>query len=159
VATRYVEDPHIKRACEEYVRKLGGEQFFRYANWHWQLDELVKWHRKTEPDLSEYESADDRRKALLAELVESKRLVEAHLPGKVVRHLCYPWHAYSDEVRELSLAAGYATNYLGKLDGRYFGAHSGPPVMVARVGGDFFFRLPGRERRPLLGVLAKKLTR
>jgi len=31
--------------------------------------------------------------------------------------------------------------------------------MVARVGGDFFFRLPGKGRVPLLKILLKKVAR
>ncbi|MHB0913140.1 MAG: polysaccharide deacetylase family protein [Armatimonadota bacterium] len=152
VALRYVEDEDLRRVCEKYANCEG---FFERQGWRAELRRLAEAHGAS----GRYETGSERRQAIAYELLESKRLIEEYLPGKSVEHLCYPWHAFTPEVVEISHDIGYSTNFAGKLDGRYFGVRAGKPSIVARVGEDFFFRLPGRGRRSLSQVLAAKLRR
>ena len=156
---RYLEDPGLRQACEKYVADLGGTGFFRRPRWRRGLAGLACGYRENSTAPDRYETDEERRLALWREMHESKRLIEQHLPGKTVRHVAYPWHCYSKLAVELSSEAGYLTNFVGKLSRRYDGVQRGTPALVARVGEDFLFRLPGKERVPLLRVLLGKLAR
>lgn len=151
---RYLEDSDLRLACESYVQDHGGESFFKRPDWRASLRNLVSKH----PPGGRFETDDERQMAVWRELDGSKRMIEEHL-GKPVRHVCYPWHCYSRLTVDLSGKAGYEAGFVGKVSGRYHGARPGRPTLIARVGGDFFFRLPGKGRMPLFRILLSKLSR
>ena len=148
---RYLEDDELRIACESLA---AGHGFFEKPHWRKELSALV---RKHEP-AGRFETDEEQKHAHSRELTESKRLIEEHL-GKSVKHLCYPWHCYSKLAVELSATAGYEMSFVGKLHGRYQGIRPGSPTLIARVGGDFFFRLPGKGRMPLFRILLAKVAR
>ena len=148
---RHLEDDDLRAACESLA---GREGFFKRSVWRADLHALVREHRPS----GRFETDEEMTTALSRELVESKRIIEEHL-GKEIRHICYPWHCYSKLAVELSAKAGYEMSFVGKLRGRYYGIQPGSPTLIARVGGDFFFRLPGKGRIPLLRILLTKIAR
>lgn len=156
---RYIEDPEIRHVCQTYVIENGGLSFFHRPNWRWELEELVMYYRKTHGNYGRYETSEEHRQAILSELIKSKGLIEGRLPGKEVSHMCYPWHNYSRTSIELSHEAGYKTNFAGKVMHRYWGILMGNPILIARIGGDFFLRLPGKGRESLLKPLFNKILR
>ncbi|HET6453926.1 MAG TPA: polysaccharide deacetylase family protein [Armatimonadota bacterium] len=149
---RYLEDDDLRAACELYTAR--DKEFFNRPDWRVPLRSLVS---ELGPS-GRFETHEEMMLALTHELVESKRIIEEHL-GKEIRHICYPWHCYSKLAVELSAKAGYEMSFVGKLRGRYQGIQPGSPTLVARVGGDFFFRLPGKGRIPLLRILLTKIAR
>lgn len=63
------------------------------------------------------ETDEEREKAIFEDL-ESKSIIEQHLEGKVVRHLCYPWWEGSELALNLSKKAGNVSNFWGCLPNR-----------------------------------------
>lgn len=158
-ARRYLEDPDLRAACEDYVAEQGGGQFFHRAGWRRELLGWVNHYRMSHTSTARYETDEERAQAVWRELRDSKELIEERLPGKSVTHVGYPWHCHSRLAVELSAKAGYLTNFVGKVRGRFIGIRPGEPCLVARVGGDFLFTLPGKGRVSLLRVLFSKLVR
>jgi len=148
---RYVEDEELRLACESLA---AGDGFFEKPHWRKELSALV---RKHEP-AGRFETDEEQENAYRRELEGSKKLIEDRL-GKRIKHVCYPWHCYSRLAVDLSAKAGYEMSFVGKLRGRYQGIQPGSPTLIARVGGDFFFRLPGKGRIPLLRILLMKTAR
>ena len=148
---RYLEDEDLRLACESSAASPG---FFDRSDWRDDLKKLVRGH----PRSGRFETDEEREQALRRELADSKSLIEEHL-NKQIKHVCYPWHCYSKLAVDLSSKAGYECSYVAKVSGRYRGIQYGNPTLVARIGGDFFFRLPGKGRAPLMRILLSKVAR
>jgi peptidoglycan/xylan/chitin deacetylase (PgdA/CDA1 family) len=156
---RYLEDLEARRACEAHVEQRGGAAFFERPGWRRELEEQWRTIHQRQPSGGRYETDAERETALGHELRESKRLIEARLPGKTVRHLAYPWGRDCELAMRLAAQAGYASVFPGKVAGSYVGITPGRPLIAARFGMDFLPRLPGRGREALWRTLAKKLSR
>lgn len=148
----------VKEACADFVGKNGGELFFRYPNWRVELDGVARAAEDASKGL-ELETQEEQVKNIRFELVASKKSIEEKLPGKTVQHICYPWHVAGKITIEETRRAGYTGAFWGKVRGRYCSEIPGDPMHIARVGGDFFFRLPGEGRYPLSSILMSKITR
>lgn len=148
---RYLEDEDLRQACESSAASPG---FFDRSDWRNDLKKLVHQH----PPRGRFETEEESAQALWRELADSKSLIEEHLI-KPVKHVCYPWHCYSKLAVDLSAGAGYEMSFVAKISGRYRGIQPGSPTLIARIGGDFFFRLPGKGRAPLLRILLSKVAR
>jgi hypothetical protein len=149
-------DPRIADQCVEFVSQHGGPEFFLEREWRDRLGRLLYGLMAAPTQEWHLETPEEQREAIRFELTESKRLIEEHLPGKSVRHICWPWHEAGEIAVEESRKAGYAANFWGRVNGRYSTPIPGNPFKIARVGGDFFFRLPGNGRISLLNILLKK---
>lgn len=149
----------IAEECASLVESHG-PGFFEHPEWRSKLWEVAGKHTVTSGDLS-VEPESERVSALWKELFDSRRLIEAHLPGKEVRHICYPWHVAGRTALRMAREVGYDAGYMGKVQGRYYnsGVTAPGPLQVARIGGDFFFRLPGKGRVSLMRMLFRKLSR
>lgn len=86
---------------------------------------------------------------------ESKREIEARLPGKTIRHFCFPWSRGSRLAVRLSAEAGYVTNAWGSLMPD-FAADGDAPIPVERLPYCYIWRLPGKGRRSLEQVLRRR---
>lgn len=151
-------DPSVAEGCAEFARENGGEQFFTRADWRDVLEHVVRKYLKTSEE-PRVETEDEQVQAIRHELIQSKRAIEEMLPGKVVRHLCYPWHVAGAIARREAVEAGYTTGFLGRVGGRYYNPIPHDPLNIARLGGDFFFRLPGKGRVGLFQILMRKTAR
>lgn len=151
----------IAEECAGLV-EAHGSGFFDRPDWRSDLWEVVQRHVITAADLF-VEPDSERVSAIWKEMFDSRRIIEERLPGKEVRHICYPWHMAGPTALRVAEDAGYLAGYMGKVNGRYYNADAvvrrGGCPRVARVGGDFFFRLPGEGRVPLLGMVLRKLAR
>ena len=156
---RMLTDDRIGDACAEFVASHGGARFFEDPSWRTRLREIAASEAAKSALQPRRETPGEQTAAIGREMAESKRVIEEMLPGKAVRHFCYPWHAAGKIASAEALTAGYVTSYLGKVDGRYFNPAPCDPQRIARLGGDFFFRLPGKGRVSLLGILLTKAIR
>jgi peptidoglycan/xylan/chitin deacetylase (PgdA/CDA1 family) len=159
-SVRFFEDEAPRRACAERVESGGGERFFERPAWR---DELRRvWQAAAGRERGELEAAERRAEAWREELLGSKRLIEERL-GRPVRHVCFPWHASTGASERLAHELGYTTLWCGKLPGTPITSPGGDPRRIARIGEDFFGRLPGAGRvglaRVLLGKLGRRLRR
>jgi hypothetical protein len=149
----------VSDACVDFVERQGGEEFFQRPDWRNELAVLARSTARDEPEKWSMETLEEQRMAIRFELSASKRTIEDRLPGKQVHHICYPWHVAGRVTVEEAKRAGYSGCFCGKVRGRYFTEIPGDPVSIARIGGDFFFRLPGEGRSTLSRILTDKMAR
>ena len=152
-ALRFYEDPAVRERCVAAVAAAGGEAFFAKRDWGRRLRQLLP-----QRVAGRVESADDRERALRAELAGARGSIEAHT-GRPVRLLCYPWHAWGPLSRRLAAETGYAAALCGKVEGTPITRAGGDLLAIARVGDDYVETLPGRGRKGVASILARKWRR
>lgn len=152
-ALRFREAPAFGAACVDAVERAGGEAFFQRPRWEQELRALVGTRAP-----GTVETPAERDRAILDELVQSRRAIEEHT-GRPVIHLCFPWHVSGAAARRLAREAGYRTAFCGKVPGVPVTLAGGDPTAIARVGEDFLERLPGRGQVSLGSVLRGKWRR
>ena len=96
------------------------------------------------------ETPEQTRAAIRDELALSKELLEARLPGKAVRHFCYPWFDGCDLADRLAAEAGYRTVHGGVGVRSRHG--TAMPLPVQRISEEYLFRLPGEGRGEIAPV-------
>ncbi len=156
---RLIVDPWVAETCAKYVHDHGGDGFFHNPRWREELDHVTYKLLSASKRGWRIETEREHADAIHFDLAASKSAIEEMLPGKLVRHLCYPWHVAGEVARRQSREVGYATNFWGKIGGRYYTPIPGSPDKIARVGADFFFRLPGKGRVDLFKIFLGKVVR
>jgi peptidoglycan/xylan/chitin deacetylase (PgdA/CDA1 family) len=151
------EAPEVTRACEDEVARNGGETFFARHDWRARLLAVATATRR-HGRRGAFESDADRRAAILADLGAARAALEARLPGKTVRHFCYPWYRGSPLAARLAREAGMLTHAWGSIVPRFA---TGPdmPLAIRRLPPELLWRLPGEGRRPLRSILGSRWTR
>jgi len=102
-----------------------------------------------------FETEEEQQAAILGEMADSKREIEARIPGKTVRHFCFPWFRGSRLAIRLSARAGYVTNSWGSLLPDFV-AGVRTPIPVERLPYWYIWRLPGRGRRSIGEILRER---
>ncbi len=111
-AHRYYDDEQLRQVCIDYVAEHGGDAFFERDDWRKTLLTLVTDYHLSHPCIATFETDAEQIKAIRHSLRHSKRLIESHLPGHRVRHLCYPWHRYSILAASLAREVGYVSAFI-----------------------------------------------
>lgn len=111
-ARRYYDDEPLRQACIDYVAEHGGDAFFERDDWRKTLLTLVTDYHLSHRCTATFETEAEQIRAIRHSLRHSKRLIESHLPGHTVRHLCYPWHRYSILAASLAREAGYVSAFI-----------------------------------------------
>ncbi len=96
------------------------------------------------------------------ELRQARRIIEDRLPGKTVRHLCFPESAGTDRALQLARDAGYDSACWGLHDARTANRPApgqGDPMRLGRLKHDYILCLPGEGRVSLPRTLWSKATR
>ena len=156
---RLIVDPSLADRCAALVECSGGAEFFRTPGWRKKLERLAREVSVESARGWPVETPDEQVEAVCRELAESKATIERMLPGKVVRHICYPWHVAGNVAKVESRKVGYDSNFWGRVGGRYYNPIPYDPYSIARLSGDFFFRLPGKGRIGLPRILLRKAVR
>lgn len=139
---RFLEAPELAQALVDHVAARGGARFFERASWRGDLMALLDaWPEKRR---GRFETPEQTRVAILDELALSKELLESRLPGKTVRHFCYPWFERCALADRLAAAVGYRTVH-GGIGERSLDA-TAMPLPVQRISEEYLFRLPGEGR-------------
>jgi peptidoglycan/xylan/chitin deacetylase (PgdA/CDA1 family) len=155
---RYLDDVMLRETCVGLVARNGGMDFFGDKAWRVRLGKCVSDFRARYGDRGRFETGGELQRALLEDLAESKALIERNLPGKTVRHFCFPWWVGSERAVSLSMEAGYRANFWGVLPGRRTNRRGDDPYRVVRLlSEDYIFRLPGHHRRPLRSILKSRI--
>ena len=149
---RYFDDEDLRAHCVNEVDKRGGREFF-HENWDDVLRNIVLEYKESHTLNDRYEIPDERDKALLDELTQSKKNIEEKLAGKDVTQLCYPWYDANNHAIEASRKAGYEVNLFGQRKGRYSNVPGQDPFDVVRVEELFLQRLPGKGRKSVRQTL------
>jgi hypothetical protein len=153
----FIEDPTVVADCVEYVTSRGGATFFAAHDWWTRLLSVVRAGRKRTTTTVGFESPEDQRQAILRDLLDSKHLLERMLPGKQVRHFCFPWYRGSELASRISTEAGYVSNAWGSQLPR-FAADEALPLAIMRLPPYYLWRLPGRGRRSLASLLVQRFS-
>jgi hypothetical protein len=139
---RFLDVPELTQVLVEHVAARGGAAFFKRTAWRRELAAVLDaW---PEQRRGAFETPEQTRAAIRDELALSKEILEARLPGKAIRHFCYPRFDDCSLADELAAQAGYRTVHGGigvrSQDG------SAVPLRVQRVSEEYLFRLPGEGR-------------
>ena len=154
---RFKENPDMVRAVVGHVEQHGGPAFFQQRGWRAALK--AQYRRWPAEALGSFESADEMAAAIHCEMVQPKRMLEERLPGKQIRHFCYPWFEGCDLADRLAAEAGYRGLFCG-LDtrNRALPAPLGT-ARVHRIGEDYLFRLPGDGRCSIASIWRHRVKR
>ena len=156
---RYFDDENLRNECVQFVKSNGGEQFFKGNNWSKKLHNLVREFKSRYGDSGYFEDEGTLKESLFIELKESKNMIEANLPGKVVNHFCYPWWKGSNVAVEISKEAGYLTNFWGILPGKRTNHKGDDPYRIVRLlSDDYILRLPGEGRKSFPKIIQEKFS-
>jgi hypothetical protein len=154
---QYFDDEGVRAICVEYVARHGGREFFDRKNWRHRLWTVHRQACETQ-DNSSFEAPAEQEKAIFEDLRMSREMIEERLPGKVVDQLCYPWFMGSPLAVEQSRRAGYRVNYWGIIPGRRTNQMGADLFHVPRLDEQYIFRLPGKGRKSLRGILNTKIS-
>jgi hypothetical protein len=152
----FQESPKVRAACVEFVENAGSVEYFRSPAWRHRLQDLIGDIRRRGPGFS-FETEAERRGAILKDFLGAKREIERHLPGKRVRHFCFPWNKGSAAAAQLSTEAGYVTNAWGCPLPRHL-HDSQSPLPIPRLLPVYLYRLPGNGRKTLMQVLKMRFS-
>lgn len=153
----YRENPLVSIACRAYVEDHGGAEYFNAPGWRRRLKRVWEEARRKEPN-GEYETDEEQRKCILSDLLESKGELERRLPGKIVRHFCFPWFRGSQLSLAVSGHAGYISNAWASILPTFVRkVHE--PLPIARLSPSYLWRLPGKGRKSIQEVLRQRVSR
>jgi hypothetical protein len=150
---QFLPDPDLVEACRETAAKVSGGERERA------LRNVVRQHRERHGAPGRLEGGETTAGRILEDLRTSRLAIEERLPGRQVRHLCYPYTIGSALSLQLSKEAGYASNFWGVLPGRRSNRRGDDPFRTVRLKNDFIHRLPGEGRRALGSILTDKVRR
>ena len=153
---QYFDNEKIRSTCTDYVCRHGGKEFFKQETWWRQLYQV--FHKAQKQDKNgKYENCAEQRKAIFEDLWQSKKVIEEHLPGKIIDQLCYPWFVGSQLSVQQAKVAGYRLNFWGVIPGRKTNRSGDNLFYVPRIDQQYIYRLPGRGRKSLREILITKL--
>ncbi|MBN2102750.1 polysaccharide deacetylase family protein [bacterium] len=153
----FIEDD-LRKHCIAFVINHGGIHFFDQPEWKKILKKNVNSYRKTGSKYC-FESEDEQKKRITAELIQARQTIESHLTGHTVRYLAYPWGTGSDVAVQCSREAGYTANFWSVLPGRSKNQVGSDLFHLVRLKHDFIWRLPGKGRYSLFKLGFLKLKR
>jgi hypothetical protein len=156
---RFLGHAELSRACMTHVAAAGGTAFFRSSGWRSELDRVVAQWQAVCGERGVAEAPAALQEAMVHDLSQARQMIEEHLPGHRVRHLCLPYLIGSPQAVHAARQAGYATCFWGVLSDRKGNRPGADPYRCPRLKADYIFRLPGRGRRSLAAILAHKLRR
>lgn len=131
-ARRFFDDEDLRDTCVNYVEMHGGIDFFARPGWKPELFALVKTYKREHKLNERFETESEQIEAMQHSLLHSKREIEEHLPGKAVRHLCFPWHRYCISALCLAKQAGYLSVF-GDINSQKRYPDWNSPYRVQRV--------------------------
>jgi hypothetical protein len=153
---RYFDDERLREHCIQTISAEGPETFFDKRNWRAVLRQKVREFRRQHQLDERFEEPTERDLTIYRELRESKETIEAHLSGKKVTHLCFPWYDAASFAVAAAVKAGFEVCYFGTLSGdRHTNRPGDSPLSVTRVEDIFLERLPGKGRKTVLELFKK----
>lgn len=156
---RYYDDEDLREHCVGYVRKNGGEYFFKRKKWKKQLLLVAKKYRDLKGDKGYFEKHKDMKSYLLEDFINTRKTIESRLVGKKITSMCFPWEVGSDIAIEAAKEAGYKSCVWGIIPGRKTNRAGDDPYHVCRLSSDFIFRLPGKGRISFAKLIINKVIK
>lgn len=152
----FQESPSVAAICCQYVQEHGGPVFFETPNWRVLLKRVWAVARREE-NSPRLEDVKEQRTAILKDFLDSKNEIERRLPGKLVRHFCFPWFRGAPLSMQLSTEAGYVSNAWASLLPRFVSkSRVSIPTPIARLSPYYLWRLPGKGRKSVVAALRQR---
>ena len=156
---RYLEDVSIGDRLVNYVAENGLESFYSRSSWRRELERKYRNLVSRTGMIDEYENPQETQNAIRTELIKSKQTLESRLPGKIVRHLCYPWFQGSLLSDKIAEECGYQSVFYGFSTRDDSNKSNALPMKISRISEEYLFCLPGKGRQSMYSVLAAKLLK
>jgi peptidoglycan/xylan/chitin deacetylase (PgdA/CDA1 family) len=105
---------------------------------------------------------NSRRRAALnlaEDFAQSKRALEAKLPGLIVNHLSFPMYLGTEGAVEIARAQGFRACHWGYLPRRPLNKRGESPFFISRMSDEFVRRLPGMGRVGFAQLLRERARR
>ncbi len=155
---RYIENENICKACIDFVKTNGGENFFYQQGWRHKLKKYYDLVFKELKVDGYYQGKEERLKDIYKDLLNSKKMIESKLDNRV-DHLCYPWYRGSDLAVKASKEAGFLCNYWGLFDNKDINRVGDDPYYITRFNDNYIFSLPGKGRFSIIKQILSKIKR
>ena len=139
--TRFYPDPAVVAACRKAVTDGGGERYFSSRS---AIEELEATAAR---GTGRMETAAERERAILDELVRSREVLNQRLGTTSVRHICLPWGVGGRVTLDALHRTGYVTAFSNRLRGAMAVSAGDHPYRLKRLSNRFIPHLPGRGRR------------
>jgi len=146
-ALRFFEPAESRHRCMDLVQREGGKTFFNRPDWE---DILTK---AAGTESGRLETSEERRRAILDELVQAREMLSARLSGHKVKHMCFPFSICGTTAESLLKETGYETAFADRLFGFRSVESGGNPYRLMRLKHQFIFCLPGMGRQSFLKAL------
>ena len=153
---RYLPRQKTVDHLQNFVIDKGGERYFQQKGWRKKLNQ-------------EYISTGGDRKGeiicgtkyqeeIAKDLITGQGIMENRLPGKKVRHFCFPWYKYSVAALNTVGECGFTTSFLGpEVTTQKHNWHKDNLTLVQRLPGHYIYLLPGKGHQSLLQNIAQSL--
>lgn len=152
---RYIDSIGLRRACVDFVKRHGSEDFFQHRQWKQKLNGFVRQVFKDFSTEARYEQQEERTEAIRQNFRKAKGILEKRLDGKNVRHFCFPEFSGCPSAVEISGEEGHVTSFWGGLVPKFAQSHP-KPIAIPRLNPVYIWRLPGKGRKSLGEVLKRK---
>lgn len=140
-ARRFVADERVAEKCRNHVRRHGGADFFKRAEWRQELQNIAR----ASAGVVETEGA--RAAAIREELALGRAMLNEKLGTTMVRHVALPWGIAGEVTRRALAETGHETAF-AERPFRRRGVHAGDDrFQLMRLNSKFLTCLPGRGRQ------------
>lgn len=141
-------------SCRRLVRDHGGAEFFRRPT--------KSWKRELRGALAAAGRDGwftDTEESQRWEIAAAKQEIEQRLPGKTVKHFCYPRSGGSERANRLLKETGHVSCVWGIRPAESSNRPGCDPFHIGRLKHDFVYCLPGRGRKHFAQIYAEKAMR
>ncbi|MDH4316931.1 MAG: polysaccharide deacetylase family protein [Desulfobulbaceae bacterium] len=153
---RYRPDPELIDRLVNLVAQHGGPSFFEQKGWHSIMNR--EFRRISHNFPGKTISGSHYQEELADDLLTGKNIMEQRLPGKKIRHFCFPWYKSTTESLRTAASCGFTSGFLGPdIRTRKNQGESSTLIRIQRLPAQYLLRLPGKNRMSLLQVIAKTL--
>lgn len=138
--------------CRSVFQQKNGE-----VDWKETLREKVeRYFRKQQSVFQKNGEVDN---SLVEDLALAKELIQQKVSADAGRHLCLPYTVGSEAAVAAAQKAGMASCFWGTIPGQRSNRRGSDPFRLVRIKNDFIWRLPGKNRKSLLGIYGLKIKR
>jgi len=153
---RFVSSGDLEKSCVDFVKKQGGELFFRQKNWRKALREFTAHFQSGQKSNGEFESREAHRIRIKNEVDLSKKKLEEKLEKNEVSAFACPRHAMGQVFLRQIDESSYHFLFGGLLSPEQEEIKNLNVQFINRVDEDFLFRLPGTGRHSFLKIILGK---
>ncbi|MCA9743397.1 polysaccharide deacetylase family protein [candidate division KSB1 bacterium] len=146
-----VSDELLATCRNAYEQKNGD------AAWKDMLREKVE--RYFEKQQSVFQKNGEVENSLCEDLMLAKELIQQKVSPEAGQHLCLPYTVGSDAAVAAAQKADMQSCFWGTIPGQRSNRRGSDPFRIMRIKNDFIWRLPGKNRKSLLGIYGLKVKR